>query len=231
VIARVVRMERPLPDWTAGETPGTPSGYPAGMGRLETFLAEWLGRWPPATARDVVAHPLRGVPGWDGTVRPAVAVGNAEGRWVVSVAPGRADAPDPLDGLVLSEMVFRWTDDPAPLETLGDWLPADDPVVPAWLRPFGGDVLIVTDDDGYLAGVGLKRHLDSGWEISVGTEPRGRGRGLARRLVATAARRVVDEGRVVLYLHDPENHASAAAAVAAGIPDRGWRTLTMEADD
>jgi GNAT superfamily N-acetyltransferase len=198
------------------------------MGRLETFLDEWLGRWPPRSDRDVVGSPLRDAPGWDGKVHPVMGVGDDRGRWVVSVPPARADSPDPLAGFRAGEAVFRWSDAPAPLEPLGEWVPASSPVLPDWLRPFGGEVLVVTDDDGYLAGVGLKRHLDSGWEISVGTEPRGRGRGLARRLVATAARRVLDEGRAVLYLHADENVASAAAAVGAGFPDRGWRVLSVE---
>lgn len=158
-------------------------------------------------------------------MRPALGVGDAAGRWVVSVSPARAGAVEPLFGLQTSEAVFRWSLEPAALDPLGTWLPADDPLLPEWLRPFGGDCLVVLDDLGYLAGVGLKRHLDSGWEISVGTEPRGRGQGLARRLVATAARRVLDEGRVPIYLHDDSNHASASAAVAAGFPDRGWRAL------
>ena len=197
------------------------------MGRLETFLDEWLGRWPPTSERDVIGAPLRDQPGWDGKVRPVLGVRDDAGRWVVSVTPVRAASPDPLVGVRTGEGVLRWTDAPAELEPVGEWIPADDPVLPEWLRPFGGEVLAVTDDEGYLAGVGLKRHLDSGWEISVGTEPRGRGTGLARRLVATAARRVLDEGRAVLYLHDDDNHASAAAAVAAGFPDRGWRFLAV----
>jgi GNAT superfamily N-acetyltransferase len=201
------------------------------MRRIDRFLDEWLGRWPPRSARDVVGSPLRDAPGWDGKVRPLVGIGDGDGRWVVSVTPARATSPDPLAGLRTGEAVCRWTESPAALEPLGEWVGADDPVLPDWLRPFGGEALVVTDDDGYLAGVGLKRHLGSGWEISVGTEPRGRGQGLARRLVATAARRVLDEDRAVLYLHDDSNHASAAAAVAAGFPDLGWRVLSVADDE
>ena len=201
------------------------------MGRLETFLDEWLGRWPPQSARDVVGSLLRDEPGWDGKSHPVIGVGNADGRWVVSVSPSRAGSPDPLAGLATGEAVFRWSDAPAAVEPLGEWVPADDPILPAWLRPFGGEILVVTDDEGYLAGVGLKRHLESGLEISVGTEPRGRGRGLARRLVATAARRVLDEGRAVLYLHTDSNTASAKAADGAGFPDLGWRVLSVGEED
>lgn len=200
------------------------------MDRLARFLDEWLGRWPPASDRDVIGHALRAEPAWDGTLRPVVGVAGPDGRWVVSVTPERAGADDPLAGLATAETVFRWTEAPARLDPIGDWIGVDDPVLPDWLRPFGGEALVVVDDDGYLAGVGLKRHLDSGWEIAVGTEPRGRGRGLARRLVATAARRVLDDGRVPIYLHDDDNHASAAAADAAGFPDLGWRALGLAED-
>ncbi|PWU56502.1 GNAT family N-acetyltransferase, partial [Micromonospora globispora] len=51
---------------------------------------------------------------------------------------------------------------------------------------------------------------------------KGQGRGLARRLVAQAARRVLDEGAVPTYLHAFDNPASARVAEAAGFPDRGW---------
>lgn len=198
---------------------------------IERFLQEWLGAWPPSSARDVVAWPRRDEPSWDGRVRPVVGVG-ANGRWVVSVSPALAPLTDPLDGVHLFEGVFRYTEDPADLEPAGEWRPHDDPAVPAWLRPFGGDVLLVTDDAGrYLAGVGLKRHLPSGWELSVGTEPEARGRGLARRLVATAAKHVLEQGAVPIYLHDDDNLASARAADAAGFPDLGWRVLSVANED
>ena len=74
-----------------------------------------------------------------------------------------------------------------------------------------------------------------GHELSVGTEPAARGRGLARRLVAQAARTLLDDGIVATYLHDPANVASARVAEAAGFPRPGWRVLGMfdpaESDD
>nr|WP_246277875.1 GNAT family N-acetyltransferase [Phytohabitans rumicis] len=96
--------------------------------------------------------------------------------------------------------------------------------MPQWLRPFGGEVLIAREPStgAYLAGVGIKRHDGHGNELSVGTEERARGQGLARRLVAQAARRVLDEGAVPTYLHSFDNVASARVAEAAGFPDRGW---------
>ena len=123
---------------------------------------------------------------------------------------------------------FRWTTTPAPLADAGEWIDADDPVVPDWLHPFGGRVLIARGaDGGYLAGVGIKRHDAYGHELSVGTEPEARGRGLARRLVAQAARELLDNGIVPTYLHDPANVASARVAEAAGFLDLGWRVLGM----
>lgn len=195
---------------------------------IDRFLAEWLGAWPPKSDRDVVASPLRDQPGWDGRRREVLGVADGAGRWVVSVTPDRAASPDPLAGLTLFEGVFRASEAPTDLEPAGVWVPHDDPAVPAWLRPFGGDVLVVLDGDGrYVAGVGLKRHLPSGWELSVGTEPEARGQGLARRLVATAARYVLDHGAVPVYLHADDNIASAKAADAAGFPDLGWRVLSV----
>jgi GNAT superfamily N-acetyltransferase len=121
--------------------------------------------------------------------------------------------------------VFRWSTSPAPLPDAGIWVPYDDPRVPQWLRPFGGEVLVVLDGEQYVAGVGVKRHDDAGHELAVGTEEAARGRGLARRLVAQAARRVLDEGAVPTYLHAPGNIGSARAADAAGFPDRGWSVI------
>jgi GNAT superfamily N-acetyltransferase len=137
--------------------------------------------------------------------------------------------------------VFRWAPAPAlhaeadsraglppVLPDVGEWEPSDGPGIPDWLRPFPGEVLVVRDADGaYLAGVGLKPHDVSGIEISVGTEERARGQGLARRLVARAARRIIEGGAVAIYLHDPANTASARVADAAGFPDHGWRIHAM----
>jgi len=74
----------------------------------------------------------------------------------------------------------------------------------------------------YAAGVGRKRHDEHGQELAVATEPAHQGKGLARRLVAQATRRVLDEGAVATYLHAPDNVASARVADASGFPDRGW---------
>jgi GNAT superfamily N-acetyltransferase len=94
------------------------------------------------------------------------------------------------------------------------------------MRPFGGEVLVALDDGGgFLGGVGIKWHDRRGGELAVVTARRARGRGLGRRLVAQAARRVLDEGAVPTYLHPPDNLASGRVAAAAGFADCGWTAV------
>lgn len=214
--------------------------------RLRRHLAQWLGQWPATAALSVVGSVRRERPGWDGAVHPLIGIATGR-RTVLSVPTGAAARVrelaariDDLDALLrrvpaeigrpgarVYRAVFRWTRQPAPLPEAGVWVAADDPVVPDWLRVFGGQVLVATDPDSgrYLAGVGLKRHDRYGREIAVGTEPAARGRGLARRLVAQASRRVLDEGALPTYLHAPDNLASARVAAAAGFSDTGWTCL------
>ena len=45
--------------------------------------------------------------------------------------------------------------------------------------------------------------------------------------MAKAARRIADAAAVPLYLHDPENIASARVAEASGFPDRGWTIVAL----
>jgi GNAT superfamily N-acetyltransferase len=221
--------------------------------RLHTHLRHWLGYWPPASGEVVViGSPLRVGPGWDGRTRPFFGVASPEGV-VLSVPPGAEPAVQALgltrdrvlseDGAGIRDSLaravgkgrgrlgrgcFRWTVRPAELEDTGDWLSKRDPRVPPWLFPFNGDVLIAWDDDGnYGAGVGRKQHDRWGHELAVVTEEALRGRGIARRLVAQAARRVLAEGAVPTYLHDFDNAASAHVADAAGFPDRGWQFLSL----
>jgi GNAT superfamily N-acetyltransferase len=217
--------------------------------RLLHHLVLWLGRWPAGGRVDVVGSTRREEPGWDGRLHPAVGVFEPDAG-VLSVGPGQVDTVRAVvesNGTGLSPVleklpaalgmpdrkayrgVFRWTTRPADLDEAGRWLPSDAPDLPDWLRPFGGDVLIATDEDNgaYLAGVGIKRHNAFGHELSVGTEPAARGRGLARRLVAQAARRILDEGAIPMYLHDPANTASARVADAVGFADRGWSIVEL----
>ena len=218
--------------------------------RLTAHLRTWLGAWPPRGPLTVATARTRTEPGWDGAVHPVVGVASPEGA-VLSVPPDRVDAvaalaPD-LDGLRSSgealgdalawpgarlfEGVFRWSEAPADLGDAGEWVPVDDERVPPWLVPFGGEVLLAFDEANgyYVAGVGIKVHDEYGHELAVVTEEAAQGRGLARRLVAQAARRVLDRGAVPTYLHADANVRSAKVAVAAGFPDRGWRILGASA--
>jgi hypothetical protein len=196
----------------------------------------------------VVADERRAAPAWDGEVRAVTGVADPDGRAVVSVPPDwYAAASAVADGATLDEVrerlpvavgrpdsvvyraVYRWSVAPPGRDVLpdvGEWLPYEDPRVPEWLHPFGGTTLVVLDEDGsYLAGLGLKRHDDHVHEIAIGTTEAARGRGLARRLTARAARELLADGVVPTYMHDPRNLASAKVADAAGFPDRGWGAL------
>jgi GNAT superfamily N-acetyltransferase len=109
---------------------------------------------------------------------------------------------------------------------------ANHSALPGWLHAFPSPVLAMVDDDGaYLAGVGIKPHSRWGRELAVGTDETARGRGLGRRLVAHAGRAVLDDGAVPLYVHHPDNEASARVADAAGFPDLGWRMVVVMASE
>lgn len=224
--------------------------------RLAAHLWSRLGQWPPRAPLDIVGSVRRLEPEWDGVVRPVAGVRSPRGL-LLSVPPAAADEAraaadhlgdwhDPRFADQLARLtgaataaaahvldgsgLFRWSTSPAQVEPAGEWVDRADPRVPPWLRPFnhGGGVLVAWDDEGrYGAGVGLKVHDEYGWEVAVGTEPALRGRGLARRLVVTAAREVLRRGAVPTYLHEASNTASARVAEAAGFPDRGWRVVGL----
>jgi GNAT superfamily N-acetyltransferase len=212
---------------------------------LTAHLRGWLGAWPPRRAVDVVAASVRDQPAWDSRITPLVGVGTPD-RTLLSVTPARAEyvlrAAGPLDeegvrkaivkalgidGYVLGRGVFRWSTSIASEDVLpdvGEWVDPSDPRVPPWLRPFNyPHVLIAWDDHGtYGAGVGIKQHDEVGHEVAVVTTEGLRRRGIGRRLVAQAARRILAEGKLPTYLHGPDNIASARVADAVGFPDRGW---------
>jgi GNAT superfamily N-acetyltransferase len=211
--------------------------------RLGAHLTDWLGAWPPAGPLTVVGHPGRARPGWDGQVHDVLGVSTADGA-VLSVRPELAE---PARGAATSWAglaeglptalgrpeargfygTFRFSTAPTDLPDAGEWLPTDDPRLPDWLRPFAPHVLVHLHNGRYAAGVGLKRHNQFGLELAVGTDERYRGRGLAARLVAQAARHVLAAGGVPIYLHDPANTASARTASAAGFPDLGWQVFAL----
>lgn len=222
--------------------------------RLHRHLTAWLGAWPGKPHRlSVVGYAQRLRPGWDGRTYLAIGVATTDSA-VLSVPPDEAAAlcatfdgssPDrvALDRL-LSQLpticgrpgstthrnVFRYSLQPASLVDAGVWETPSRAGIPDWLRVFDGDVLVARDEftGEFLAGVGIKRHDDFGRELAVGTAPPARGLGLARRLVAQAARRVLDEGGVPTYQHATDNTASGRVAEAAGFPDRGWWCLGLD---
>ncbi|MGC4107650.1 MAG: GNAT family N-acetyltransferase [Thermomicrobiales bacterium] len=221
--------------------------------RLNAHLRRWLGDVPRAGTVRMVTHPGRDDPGWDGVVRPIQGVIGPEGG-ILSVSPRLAmaftgvDAADvfraasqPGGRMQLAQMlgmdldyglpVFRWSEAVPSLPEVGTWVDPDHARFPAWLRPFNGGVLAAFDRSGrFMAGVGLKRHNDFAREIAVGTDMGYRGRGLATKLVAQAARTILAAGEVPIYQHGDDNAASARVAQATGFPDRGWRMLEIHPD-
>jgi GNAT superfamily N-acetyltransferase len=216
--------------------------------RLTLHLRSWVGTWPPPSGGiHVVGDPSRWEPTWDGAVRPLQGVSDGVGT-VIGVPPDAADAVrrvigDDLNrpglGDELGEIlgvgpaafgagVFRTTDRVDPdIADLGEWFEHQTDDLPEWLAPFNGPRLVTFDDGRVIAGVGIKVHDRYGQELSVVTEEAARGLGLARRLVATAARRILAEGSVPTYLHAPDNTASARVADAVGFHDRGWKVYGL----
>ena len=221
--------------------------------RLQAHFRTFLGAWPPLSPGiTVVGSATRSTPGWDAKVHDMIGIVSPFGgvlsvpehavEGVAALVSGDDLAVDlaALHGgptALLAAMgragaieqdVFRWSNAPTDGDDVGEWVASDDPRLPDWLRPFNGDLLIAWDDSGaYGAGVGRKQHDRCGHELSVGTEPALRGRGLARHLVATVARQVLAEGAIPTYVHVPDNHASAKVAEAAGFPDLGWTMLSF----
>jgi GNAT superfamily N-acetyltransferase len=172
----------------------------------------------------VVGDPARSHPTWDGAIRPLQGVSDGVGT-VIGVPPDAVDDVRQAFGAG----VFRTTDRVNPESAdLGTWFEQQTDELPEWLAPFNGPRLVAFDEQGHvIAGVGIKVHDQYGQELSVVTEEAARGLGLARRLVATAARRVLAEGAVPTYLHAPDNTASARVADAVGFADQGWRVYGL----
>lgn len=219
--------------------------------QLTRYLRALLGVWPPRQAFDIMVWPGRDNPGWDSSSWLGLGVASPGGT-VLSLSPQVASDVNALDehrlaatmsaaapieamsltvgalNLTVSQAIFRWSDRPTTLPEVGEWVPRHDPRVPSWLQVFNGDVLVAWDENGrFAAGVGRKQHNQHGHELAVATEVAYRGRGLGRMLVAQAARRVLADGVVPLYLHEPANAGSARVAEAAGFPDCGWRVFGL----
>ncbi|MFT4658937.1 MAG: GNAT superfamily N-acetyltransferase [Candidatus Aldehydirespiratoraceae bacterium] len=212
--------------------------------RLQQHLQSWVGEWPPpGVGVHVVGDVARMEPTWDGSMKLLQGVGNGVGT-VISVPPDAVAAVSTalLDGMERDGLgdelgailgvgparfgsgIFRTTAQVNPeIDDVGQWFDQQEDGLPEWLAPFNGLRLVVFDDGGMpIAGVGIKVHDGIGQELAVVTEEAAQGQGLARRLVATAARRVLADGGVPTYLHAPSNHASARVAEAVGFSDEGW---------
>jgi RimJ/RimL family protein N-acetyltransferase len=218
--------------------------------RLDQHLLWWLGGLPAPGDGQLNVIETRNEPGWDGKVRPVQGVTGPEGS-VLAVPPELAGlfaastaaevfadaAAEDGHGRLEKRLgvpvgygmpVFRWSEAAADGPDSGQWIDRSDERLPEWLRPFNGGVLALFDgDDQYVAGVGLKRHNDIAFELSVGTDPEFRGQGFATDLVAQAARTVIAAGGLPIYQHGDGNEASAKVADAAGFPDRGWFMLEI----
>lgn len=239
--------------WSPGPAArALPVVQPRSVGcRLDAHLQAWLGAWPPKHPLELIVWPGRDEPGWDGGVWPGLGIESPVGT-VLSLSPAivadavaldpervRAALHSPEAGtavpvalgqpdLCLTRAAFRWSASPTALPRRGEWVDRHDPRLPPWLRPFNGGILVAWGEaDRVAAGVGIKRHNPHGHELAVGTDPAHRGQGLARALIAQAARRVLAEGAVPLYLHDQDNATSARVATSAGFPDQGWRVIGL----
>ena len=210
--------------------------------QLIDHLRRRLGGWPIPGQERVIAWSGRHRPEWDGGHWPLLGVVTPTAT-LLSRAPDldltpeaefellRAARAIDLAGSALGRATLRWTTNPPPGDDLGIWVPVTDPRLPDWLRPFGGEALISWAPDGSVAGaVGLKRHDDAGWEVSVAVDPVHRGQGLARALVAQASRTILAAGRLPIYLHETTNLASARVAEATGFADLGWRLVWLSQD-
>src|SRR6266542_1932221 len=121
----------------------------------------------------------------------------------------------PLDRLATGVVI------PAPVVEV-TVLDASDPRLPQWVHGhFTGKAWVVMEGGEVLSTAVLKRYDERLREISVGTAPSARGRGLARAVVAAAARFVLAEDRAVLYNHAVDNDVSARVAESVGLHELG----------
>jgi hypothetical protein len=99
---------------------------------------------------------------------------------------------------------------------------------PAWLRAFPLDAIVLTDQVGIVvSAVGLRPASSLATELSVETERRARGQGLARVVVTAAVDKVIADNRIALYLYLSDNKASGALADKCGFPNEGWTFLRL----
>lgn len=84
-------------------------------------------------------------------------------------------------------------------------------------RRFDGEIFAIWGMRGEIAAwSAIKLKSDDVWEIAVVTEAAYRGQGLAQETVSAATAHILEQGRVALYVHDRNNHASAKVCRSLG---------------
>src|SRR6266540_2792743 len=143
-----------------------------------------------------------------------------------TVAPALKALAAELPGHMFSGTARTGVVIPAPVVEV-TVLDASDPRLPQWVQGhFVGEAWVVMEGGEVLSTAVLKRYDERLREISVGTAPSARGRGLARAVVAAAARFVLAEDRAVLYNHAVDNDVSARMSSA---PTMRWSPTAARA--
>ena len=149
--AAVAATEMPalLRQHLTGWAGGLPAADRASGGRQRPQRRARLGR-PPAAAdrhrRPGGPHRRRCAPGGRRAARRLSGPWRARSLTLLPGVLGKA-------GHTVGRVAFRWTVAPADLPDAGVWVDTASPRLPGWLRPFGGQALVVFDDNGqYLAG-------------------------------------------------------------------------------
>ncbi len=84
-------------------------------------------------------------------------------------------------------------------------------------RRFDGEIFAIWGIRGEIASwSAIKLKSDDVWEIAVVTDAAYRGQGLAKEVVSAATAHILEQGRVALYVHDRNNHASARVCRSLG---------------
>ncbi len=192
----------------------------------------------------VVSTAARGLPSWHGYVLPVVGLAFAPGA-VVACRPDLVDTLRRqlgsdvhlpyLDGPAFRRLLRAIQHTvPHAFTLAGDMRAVDR----STFVPFGSNAELIPEDnsaalhlrtrfDGAIFGVrgphgrlvswaALKLKSTRIWEVAVATEGDYRGRGYARDVVSAATRHAIEQGKVVLYIHDRDNATSAFVARAVG---------------
>lgn len=217
--------------------------------RLDSFFANELGV-PAAAFREPGTHIVwsakRDEPSWGGYLLPILLV-HRSGSTVVSVSSrihsdtvellgsGRLTAEKirslqqrvtelyPGVKRILGHALYCVPEEFTPCDLQATFeLRPEDPDLREFRTHFDGPVFVTRNRNGAIsAWSALKLKTDDVWEISVSTDARYRGRGLAKVVVSTATEFILRNGRVPLYVHDESNPASRKVARSLGFKEYG----------